>query len=227
MKKLFLLSVLMISGILTFAQTLVPTSQLALLQGTVTNFKGKVLANEIIIFSNDKTKENFQVSTNAKGKFEALVPIDATYSLKYKTFTTDQDYTKLTIPADKEATYDVEIKIDPPKNFVLENVYFDTGKSTLKPSSNKALNDLVEVLKLKNTMVVEIEGHTDDVGKAEENLKLSQDRADAVKKYLIAKGVPAGRVTAKGYGHTLPVADNASEDGRSKNRRTSLKVVKD
>jgi OmpA-OmpF porin, OOP family len=227
MKKLILFSVFLISAMPVISQTLVPTAQMALLQGTVTNFKGKVLANEIIIFSNDKTKENFQVNTNAKGKFEALVPVDATYSLKYKTFTTDQDYTKLTIPADQEATYDVEIKIDPPKNFVLENVYFDTGKSTLKASSNKALNDLVEVLKLKNTMVVEIEGHTDDVGKAEENLKLSQDRADAVKKYLIAKGVPAGRVTAKGYGHTLPVADNTSEQGRSKNRRTSLKVVKD
>ena len=55
----------------------------------------------------------------------------------------------MTIPATKEATYEVEIKIDPPKEFVLDNVYFDTGKSSLKPTSFKALNDLVEILKLK------------------------------------------------------------------------------
>jgi outer membrane protein OmpA-like peptidoglycan-associated protein len=133
----------------------------------------------------------------------------------------------MAIPDDKEATYEVEIKIDPPKNFVLENVYFDTGKSTLKPSSNKALNDLAEVLKLKSTMEVQIEGHTDDVGNEADNLKLSQERADAVKKYLSSKGIAAARVTAKGFGQTMPVADNATEEGRSKNRRTSLKVIKE
>ncbi len=227
MKKILILLASLCFFYSSNSQNLQPTDQLALLQGTVTNFKGKVLANEIIIFSNDKTNKDIQVTTDGKGHFEALVPVDATYNLKYKTFTTDQDYTKLTIPAEKEATYDVEIKIDPPRNFVLENVYFDTGKSTLKPNSNKALNNLAEVLKLKSTMEVEIQGHTDDVGKPEENLKLSQERADAVKNYLVSKGIAAGRVTAKGYGHTMPVADNSTEKGRSQNRRTSLKVIKD
>jgi len=227
MKKLFLLGAILVSTVIAFAQNLVPTAQLALLQGTVTNFKGKVLTNEIIMFSNDKTKEVVKVNTDAKGHFQTLVPINATYSLKYKTFTTDKDYTKLTVPGDPEATYDVEIKIDPPKNFVLENVYFDTGKSTLKSSSNKALNDLAEVLKLKSTMEVEIEGHTDDVGKEDENLKLSQERAEAVKKYIAAKGIAAIRISAKGYGQTMPIADNSDEEGRAKNRRTSLKVVKE
>lgn len=227
MKKIILLFLLMNSGAAMISQTLQPTDQLALLQGTVTNFKGKVLSNEIIVFSNDKTKSEVKANTDAKGRFQVLVPVNVTYSLKYKSFTTDQDYTKLTVPADKEATYDVEIKIDPPRNVVLENVYFDTGKSTLKPSSNKALNNLAEVLKLKSTMEVEIEGHTDDVGKAEDNLKLSQERAEAVKKYLVSKGVPANHVAAKGYGHTMPVAENINEEGRSKNRRTSLKVIKE
>ena len=217
----------MLSGAISFAQTLTPTAQMALLQGTVTNFKGKVLANEIILFSNEKTNAVVKVNTDAKGRFQTLVPVNVTYNLKYKTFTTDKEYTKMAIPDDKEATYEVEIKIDPPKNFVLENVYFDTGKSTLKPSSNKALNDLAEVLKLKSTMEVQIEGHTDDVGNEADNLKLSQERADAVKKYLSSKGIAAARVTAKGFGQTMPVADNATEEGRSKNRRTSLKVIKE
>ncbi len=210
-----------------FSQTLKPTDKLALLTGIVTNFKGKPLSKETILFVNDKTKASVKVYTDEKGKFEVLIPVNATYSLKYKTFTTDVDYTKMVVPADKEATYEVGIKIDPPKDFVLESVFFDTGKSTLKPNSFKALNDLVEILNIKNTMVVEIQGHTDNVGKDEENLKLSQERADAVRKYLISKGIAESRVSAKGYGPTMPIADNANDAGKAKNRRTSLKVIKE
>lgn len=226
--KTILLSFLMITPLsLLFAQSLVPTNKLALLKGTVTNFKGKFLANETIIFSNDQTKAEVKVHTNAQGKFEALIPVNATYSLKYKNFTADMDYTKMKVPADPEATYEIQVKIDPPTSFVLEHVYFDTGKSALKPTSHKTLNDLVEVLKLKSTMMIEIQGHTDHVGKEEENLALSQQRAEAVKQYLVSKGIDVSRIQAKGYGSGMPVADNASEEGKAKNRRTSLKVIKE
>ncbi|MDI1355184.1 MAG: OmpA family protein [bacterium] len=209
------------------AQTLKPTDKLALLKGMVTNMKGKPLNKETVLLVNDQTKTTVQVNTDANGKFEVLAPISATYSLKYKAFTSNVDYTKMVIPGDKDATYEVLIKIDPPKNFVLENVYFETGKSALKPNSFKALNDLVEVLKLKSTMVVEIQGHTDNVGQEEDNLKLSQERANEVKKYLISKGISDERVTAKGYGPSVPIADNATDAGKAKNRRTSLKVIKE
>lgn len=211
----------------TLAQKLKPTDKLALLMGVVKNFKGKLLPNETIIFVNDKTKASYKANTDASGKFEVLIPVSGTYSLRYKKFTTDVDYTKMNVPADKEATYEVEIKIDPPKDFVLENVYFETGKSNLKPNSFKALNDLVEILKIKSTMAVEIQGHTDNVGKDEDNLKLSQERADEVRKYLISKGISEARVSAKGYGPTMPVADNGTDAGKAKNRRTSLKVIKE
>jgi OOP family OmpA-OmpF porin len=131
------------------------------------------------------------------------------------------------IPPDPNAIYEVDIKIEPPKEFILDNVYFDSGKATLKPTSNKALNDLTEVLKLKKTMEIEIQGHTDNVGTDESNTKLSQDRADAVKKYLVSKGISEKRVTAKGYGPSRPVADNGTDAGKAKNRRTSLKVIKE
>lgn len=225
MKRIFILFFFIGSTLLS--QNLKPTDKLALLKGVVTNFKGKPLSKETIIFYDEKKKTSVKVNTDAAGKFEVLIPVGATYGLKYKTFTTDVDYTKMEVPNDKEATYEVGIKIDPPKDFVLDNVYFDTGKSTLKPNSNKALNDLVEVLKIKNTMVIEIQGHTDDVGKPEDNMKLSQERADEVRKYLISKGIEAARVTAKGYGQTMPVADNSTEAGKAKNRRTSLKVIKE
>jgi len=227
MEKTLLLSLLYLYSFTLSSQKLVPTDKLALLTGTCTNFKGKVLNKEVILFVDEKTKAVVKITTDAAGKFEVLVPVDATYSLKYKTFTTDVDYTKMTIPADKEASYEVRIRIDPPKEFILDNVYFDTGKATLKPNSNKALNDLVEVLKLKTGMVIEIQGHTDNVGNPDDNLKLSQQRAEAVKKFLVSKGIDAARVSAKGYGQTIPIADNTDDAGKAKNRRTSLKVIKE
>ena len=204
MKHILFFLAFIISGSSAFSQNLKPTDKLALLKGVVTNFKGKPLGKEIIMFYNEKTKALVKVTTDAAGKFEALIPVGGVYALKYKTFTADVDYTKMEIPNDKEATYEVGIKIDPPKDFVLENVYFESGRSSLKPNSFKALNDLVEILKIKNTMVVEIQGHTDNVGKDEENMKLSQDRADEVRKYLVSKGIETARVTSKGYGPTMP-----------------------
>jgi len=227
MKKL--LFTLIFSAVigLVQSQTLTPTDNLAVLRGVVTNFKGKVLSNEVILLVNEKTKAVFKITTDSKGKFELLIPVDATYSLKYRNFTTDVDYTKMILPPDKQAEYDVRIKIEPPKEFVLENVYFDSGKATLKSNSSTALNNLVEVLKAKSTMLVEIQGHTDNVGKEEGNQKLSQGRAEAVKNYLISKGIAAARISAKGYGSSLPIADNGTEAGKAKNRRTSLKVTKE
>lgn len=227
MKRILLSLIVAAQSLVLNAQSLVPTDKLALLKGTVTNFKGKLLANETIIFSHDKTKAEVKVHTDAKGKFEALIPVNGTYSLKYKNFTTDVDYTKMTVPADAGATYEIQVKIEPPVNVVLDNVYFDTGKSTLKASSSKALNDLAEGLKLKSTMIVEIQGHTDNVGTEEENVKLSQQRADEVKKYLVSKGIDEKRISTKGYGPAMPIADNSNEDGRARNRRTSLRVIKE
>ncbi len=225
MKKPLLSLILMfITG--TFnAQTLTPTDKMALLKGTVTNFKGKPLNNEVILLVNEKTKAAFKIITQANGKFELLIPVDATYVLKYKNFTSDEDYTKMNIPPDKEAEYEVKIKLELPKEFVLKNVYFDSGKTTLKQNSASALNNLTEVLKAKSTMIVEIQGHTDNVGNEEDNQKLSQGRAEAVKSYLISKGIAPNRVIAKGYGTSRPIADNGTDAGKAKNRRTSLKVI--
>jgi outer membrane protein OmpA-like peptidoglycan-associated protein len=223
----FFLIILVVGALCSSAQKLAPTKERALLKGIVTSMKGKPLAGETIMLVDEKKGTEVKVHTGDDGKFEVLVPVNSVYMIRYKNFTADMNYTKMQVPPDADAVYEVEIKIEPPKEFVLENVYFDTGKSTLKPSSNKALNDLAEVLKLKKKMVIEIQGHTDNMGTEESNLKLSQSRAEAVKKYLVAKGIGADRVTAKGYGQTMPVADNSSEEGRAKNRRTSVKVLKD
>ena len=226
MKKASLLFVLLVLASIFFqAQNLVPTDKLALLKGNVTNFAGKILSKEIIVFVNESNKSSYNAVTDAKGDFEILIPVNATYTLKYKTFTSDMEYTKMQVPADKEATYNVKIKIDPPREFILKDVFFDTGKSAIKQASFKTLNDLTEILKIKNTMVIEIQGHTDNVGSEEDNVKLSEARAAEVRKYLISKGIEAARVNFKGFGSQHPITDNNNEEGRAKNRRTELKVI--
>jgi len=106
--------------------------------------------------------------------------------------------------------------------FVTLYVNFDTGKSTIKPDSAETLNAAAAALKAAGELRVEVAGHTDNVGAPEANLKLSQDRAQAVMAALVERGGAAARLTAKGYGQTTPIADNRTEDGRAKNRRVAL-----
>jgi OOP family OmpA-OmpF porin len=80
-------------------------------------------------------------------------------------------------------------------------------------------------MKWKEEQKIEIAGHTDNVGKDADNLKLSLQRAEAVRNYLIKKGIKADRITAKGYGATQPVADNGTDAGRQKNRRTEVVLL--
>lgn len=212
----------------SFAQVLKPTETNVLVNVTVTNFENVPRANDLIIFKGEKSKVVLFDTTNASGKFSILLPKGDTYKILYKEFTDSTDYSEIEIPNTAgKYTSDLTIQIEPAKVYTLEDVFFDTGLSTLKPESYKALNDLVEVLKLKPAMVIEIDGHTDNTGTKEINQKLSQDRADAVMNYLIKKGISSTRLTAKGFGDSLPVADNDTEEGKAKNRRTEVKIIKE
>jgi len=105
----------------------------------------------------------------------------------------------------------------------LHNILFDTGKATIKPESSAALAVVGDLLKNDPALKLEIQGHTDNVGQAAANMKLSQDRAAAVKAYLVQSlGITAARLTTAGFGDTKPVADNKTEEGRLQNRRVEL-----
>lgn len=107
-------------------------------------------------------------------------------------------------------------------SLTLNNILFDTGRSTIRPESNPTLATVVEMLKAQPSLALEIQGHTDNVGAKDANLKLSKDRAEAVKARLVAGGIAAARLTTSGLGDTQPVADNTSEEGRARNRRVML-----
>jgi OmpA-OmpF porin, OOP family len=106
--------------------------------------------------------------------------------------------------------------------FVALYVNFETGKSAINPDSAATLDAAAAALKAAGDLRIEVAGHTDNVGTPEANLKLSQDRAQAVMAALTERGIKADRLTAKGYGQTAPIADNRTEDGRAKNRRVEL-----
>jgi OOP family OmpA-OmpF porin len=108
---------------------------------------------------------------------------------------------------------------------VIQGILFDTGKSTIRKKSKPVLVKVVDLLKKYPQLRVEISGHTDNVGKDEDNVKLSQARADAVKAWLVEKGIEESRITTRGAGPNEPIADNKTKKGRSKNRRIEFKVL--
>lgn len=105
---------------------------------------------------------------------------------------------------------------------IAKAIYFATGKDIIKKESEAPLNELIPILQKYPEMKLKIEGNTDNVGADDKNMKLSQDRANAVKKYLEDKGIAADRLTAIGYGETKPIADNKTAEGRAQNRRVDL-----
>jgi outer membrane protein OmpA-like peptidoglycan-associated protein len=116
-------------------------------------------------------------------------------------------------------------KIEAGKSVVLKNVFFDTDKFDLKKKSMVELDKLINFLAKNKTVKIELGGHTDNVGSAKSNQLLSENRAKSVYSYLLENGVPAERLTAKGYGDTKPIADNATEQGRADNRRSEFKII--
>ncbi len=106
-------------------------------------------------------------------------------------------------------------------NEAIKNLQFDFGKSTIKPSSYASLDKVAQILINKN-FSLKLAGHTDNIGSDDANMKLSKDRAEAVKDYLVSKGANPSRIEATGYGETQPIASNKTAAGRAKNRRVEF-----
>jgi outer membrane protein OmpA-like peptidoglycan-associated protein/Tol biopolymer transport system component len=111
------------------------------------------------------------------------------------------------------------------QTMVLNNILFDFDKATLKPESYIELEKLYKFLSENPNLIIEIGGHTDNIGTKEYNQILSEKRAKAVYDYLISKNINANRLKYKGYGDTMPIADNSTEEGRQLNRRTEIKIL--
>ena len=115
----------------------------------------------------------------------------------------------------------------PPKPApVFENIYFNENKTNIDPTAAKALDRDGEMLKENPDIKVEIGGHTDALGSEKANLKISEKRAESVKKYLMDKfNIASDRMVVKGYGSSKPIADNSTKEGRAKNRRVEFRIL--
>ena len=170
-----------------------------------------------------------KVQTDESGNYLVTLPVgkDYAFNVNRKGYLFYSD-NFLLAQRSPDSTYEKNIALQPIEvnaTIILKNIFFDVNKFDLKPESQAELDDVVKLLNDNPTIKIEISGYTDDVGKPNDNLLLSNNRAKAVVNYLISKGIAVQRLTSKGYGETQPIADNKTEEGRAMNRRTEMKVV--
>ena len=119
------------------------------------------------------------------------------------------------------------VVLTPSNIAIMDKVQFETGKADIKSESHPLLDEVAKVLKDNPQVeVISVEGHTDSTGSPDFNRKLSQQRAEAVAKYMSSKGVKAARMEPKGFGPDRPIADNESDAGREANRRVEFNILK-
>lgn len=170
-----------------------------------------------------------KVQTDETGNYLITLPVGKEYAFnvnrKGYLFYSDNFALKNKSP---DSTYQKDIPLQPIEvqaGIVLRNLFFETARYDIKPESEVELDKVVQFLQDNPTVKIQLEGHTDNVGNAADNQKLSQARAIAAVNYLVVKGIKGTRLTAKGFGATRPLADNKTEAGRSQNRRTELRIV--
>jgi len=213
-----------------------PFSPLTLLTGTVIDANSKEpIEAGIEIYDNDSGNLVAELQSNSSsGEFLASLPSGKNYGIAI----TREDYLfhseNFNLPKTKDfekVTKVIELKkADIGTKIILNNIFFDFNQASLRPESVSELNRMVEQLKNYKSLKIEIAGHTDNVGGADYNKKLSEERANTVLEYLNNKGISKDRLTAKGYGMNKPVAENKKEDGtdnpegRQLNRRIEFEV---
>lgn len=176
------------------------------------------------------TKKVTEIPVNKEtGQYVAAIKFDSDYILTIK----KQDYayeSKYISEEDtsfkKPVAIDFEVKpIEKGKSYTINDIYFESDKYDLNDKAKLIIEGFADFLKDNPHLSVEIQGHTDNVGSAEYNLFLSDDRANAVYKYILKQGVDAKRVSYKGYGITRPIDSNDTEKGRARNRRTEFFIL--
>lgn len=199
-------------------------------KGRITDKKTGKPVNSVVELADLATKQIISnIQPDETGNYFMTLPVGKDYAFSVNSrgylFYSDNF---LMAGRSPDSVYEKNILLQPIETnaaIVLKNVFFDVNKYDLKPESQAELDKLAQLLTENPAIKVEISGHTDNVGKPADNLLLSNNRAKAVVSYLISKNINAARLTAKGYGETKPVADNKTEEGRTQNRRTEVKIV--
>jgi outer membrane protein OmpA-like peptidoglycan-associated protein len=198
-----------------------PKMKEGMIFGTVVDYN----SNEPLVCEITVTELGMTTASDSSGHFtfENLDP--KTYLLKIEALNYITSHTDVTVQSTRTAEPMVRM-IKAGMVITLEGIEFEFGKATIKPESYPILDDAAAILTNHPEIEVEVQGHTDNVGADEFNLKLSQKRAESVREYLIDMHmIEPVRLIPLGYGETVPVADNDTEAGRAKNRRVDFLIL--
>jgi len=206
-------------------------ANMAILSGKIINLKtGQPLDSNIPVKLkvNGTETRGFKYDST-KATYTLKLPVGATYDILPSVKNFYNKYEQVDLRRVRKGSriarnfYVTPIEVGQTVN--IDFIYFDTGKSTLKPQSFRSLNALVEFLNEYPNVIVEIGGHTDNTGSLALNMRLSKARAEAVAEYLISMGIPRERITSKGYGPSKPKTSNRTSRGRAQNRRVEFTIV--
>ena len=207
-------------------------SNVTILKGTVRDAVSKEPLNALIVITDNEKNEvvsTFQ-SNSKTGKYLVSLPSGRNYGIAvtmegYLFFSENIDLPKSKTYQEIEKDIDLS-RLEVGQKIVLKNIFYDFDKSTLRPQSMAELDRLTKLLETNPTLRIEISSHTDNVGSAAYNEKLSESRALSVVNYLVEKkGIKKERLEYKGYGFTQPIAPNDTDQGRQLNRRTEFKIL--
>lgn len=202
-----------------------------LVRGQIVDTAGRApVAGEVTYQALEGTEHGATRTNPTTGEYQVVLPTGELYAVQGEV---PHAYPEaVTVDLRDVEKYDERVQdiavvpLRPGAHVRLGNVLFDFGKATLRPESRVELNRLADFLQRNPTLVVQISGHTDNVGSGDVNRLLSKQRARAVAVYLNDKGIARRRALPYGYGETQPVASNATDEGRQRNRRVEFKVVR-
>ena len=220
-----------ISNLKTESAVEVKSAKLTILKGVVIDEKNqKPIESTIELTDNEKNIVLATFKSNSStGKYLVTLPSGKNYGLAVKSFGYLFHSENFNLPESADfQEFDLNIslkKMEVGNSIVLKNIFFDFDKSTIRPESQSELNRLIKLLKDNPGVKIELSSHTDDVGSDDYNTRLSFSRSNSVVDYLIAKGISPSRLIPKGYGESVPIDKNDSEEGRQNNRRTEFKIL--
>ena len=205
-----------------------------LVSGNVYNKKTNEPLSASLIYETlpDGAQAGNALSNANDGSFKIVLPYDKNYSIratadKFFAISENLNLDSLVKAGYKEIHKDLYlVPIEVGQVVRLNNVFFDFDKWDLRGESFLELNRVVKLLTENPSVEIEMSAHTDSKGSDEYNFKLSDNRARSVMEYIISKGIDPGRITSHGYGETVPVATNDTDEGRQLNRRVEFKILK-
>ncbi len=205
----------------------------AFIKGDVKDSEGNQVFRATVEIQNTVTKQiTHGVIDSANGSYMAVVSLKkkADYLITIKkddyAFSSKVLSTKDLVPMAEPKQVDLQVvEAKAGKSFVIDNIFYNTNSAELKSESRIVIESFARYLKVNPGIKIEIQGHTDNVGNPKDNDALSNNRAFSVKAVLEELGIDGKRISAKGFGSSKPVADNKTEDGRAKNRRTEFMIL--